>query len=540
MLLDIGYWILDTTDIIYPINAFVNPMTNTTSPSHPRNAILAVDLGTSSARSLLVDPDLNIFASYSLPLTLEESFSGFAEQDPDVVLSAALEVIRQAANFATQEGILVLGICFSNAVSSLLALDSGDDPLGHALIWADSRSHQQVAALSHHAQEIYTRTGCPLHTSYWLPKLVWLHENQPDKFRQARRWLTIKDYVVWRLTCKFLTDFSNAAATGMLNLTTLDWDSLVMHLAKVDLDKLPQVRPTTFGLPLHPEVATKLGLPLQTPLILGAGDGALSSLGSGAVAPGQVTTMIGSSGACRTVASQPVLSDPLARTWSYPLFNNLWIIGGAENSGGLVVEWFQSIFQNDLRGERYAETIKLAAQVPPGCDGLIFLPYILGERAPIWDAQARGAFIGLDSKHTRAHLTRAVIEGTVYALFSIFQVLNENTTLSTEIRASGGYVRSDLWLQIQADMFGQPISVMENYEGSALGAAILGLYTLGKFANLQNFAKQLKIGKVISPLPGHAAAYRKITPLYALAYQQLKAVFPRLATLREDKTNREP
>lgn len=508
--------------------------------SSPHNAILAVDLGTSSARSLLVDPYLNILASFSIPLSLEESFSGFAEQDPNAVFSAAFEVIRQAANFATQEGILVLGICFSNAVSSLLALDSGDNPLGLVMIWADSRSHRQVAALSHRAQQLYTRTGCPLHTSYWLPKLAWLYENQPDKFSRARRWLTIKDYVVWRLTYKFFTDFSNAAATGLLNLTTLDWDPLAIYLAKVDLDKLPQVHPTTFSLPLLPEVATKLGLPIQTPLILGAGDGALSSLGSGAVAPGQTTTMIGSSGACRTVAFQPVLSDPLARTWSYPLLNDLWVIGGAENSGGLVVEWFQSMFQNDISGEQYSETMKLAAQVPPGCDGLIFLPYILGERAPIWDAQARGAFIGLDSQHTRAHLARAVLEGTIYALFSIFQVLNENAGPSTEIRASGGYVRSDLWLQIQADMFGQPISVMEKYEGSALGAAILGLYALGKLADLQNFAKQLKIKKMISPLPRQAATYRKIIPIYALAYQQLKVIFPHLATLRENKTNREP
>ena len=510
-----------------------------TRRSPPRNAILAVDLGTGSARSLLVDPHLDILASFSIPLSLEESFSGSAEQDPNAVFSAAVEVMRRAADFANQEGILVLGICFSSAVSSLLALDSGNNPIGLAMIWADSRAHRQVAALAHQAQELYARTGCPLHTSYWLPKLAWIHEHQPDKVSRAQRWLTIKDYVVWKLTNKFLTDFSNAAATGLLNFKTLDWDPLAIQLARVGLDKLPQVHPTTFNLPLLPEVASRLGLPMQTPLILGAGDGALSSLGSGAVAPGQTTTMIGSSGACRTVASQPVLSDPLARTWSYPLLQDLWVIGGAENSGGLVVEWFQSMFQNNIGGEPYSETMKLAAQIPPGCNGLIFLPYILGERAPIWDAQARGAFIGLDSQHTRAHLARAVLEGTIYALFSIFQVLNENAVPSTEIRASGGYVRSDLWLQIQADMFGQSISVMENHEGSALGAAILGFYALGKLADLQDCARQLKIGRVISPSPEHAATYRKIIPLYALAYQQLKVIFPQLAALRENKTKGE-
>jgi len=183
-----------------------------TMTSAANNAILAVDLGTSSARSLVVDPSLNILASFPIPLSLKESFSGFAEQDPNAVFSAALEVIREAANFAAQEHILVLGICFSSAVSSLLALDSADNPLGLAMTWADSRAHQQMAALSPRAPELYARTGCPLHTTYWLPKLAWIYENQPDKFGRARRWLTIKDYVVWKLTNKFFQCCCNGIA----------------------------------------------------------------------------------------------------------------------------------------------------------------------------------------------------------------------------------------------------------------------------------------------------------------------------------------
>src|ERR1035437_9871851 len=262
----------------------------------------------------------------------------------------------------------------------------------------------------------------------------------------------LKDYIIWSLTGEFVTDITIAAATGMLNLQTLQWDDLVCSLAGITPNQLPRIQPTTFIIPqIKADIAADLGLTQNIPIILGSGDGMLANLGSGVLEPGQVATTIGSSGACRTMSTQPVLDD-LMRVWSYPLIDNLWVIGGANNSGGLIVNWFQKKFMPDLDNNDKS-WIQAAEAVPAGSGGLIFLPYLFGERAPIWNESVRGAFIGIDNCHTTNHLARAVLEGTIFALYDIYRVLCEHIDSVQEIRISGGYTQSPLWLTIQASMF---------------------------------------------------------------------------------------
>lgn len=500
--------------------------------------IIAVDIGTGSVRALLVDRELNVLGQHSIGLNLEEPVQGWSQQDPKNVSDATQAVVANLIQGSSEIKNRIAGICFSSAVSSLLPVDHHGQPLYPALIWADTRASGQADQLiASYGTELYRRTGCPLHASYWLPKLLWIKENQPEIFSQAASWLTIKDYVLAQLTGDLLIDISNAAATGILNPTQRWWDELALDLANIRAQQLPSIAETTEILhSLQPSVARTLGLPVGLPLVVGAGDGVLSSLGAGAVQPGQATTMIGSSGACRTVAYGPGGIDPLGRTWSYPLAGGIWISGGAENSGGLVVQW---LIDNVYQAEKVAEPLSVlfseAAGVAPGGEGLIFLPYLLGERAPIWNADARGVFLGLSAHHHRPHLARAVLEGTVYALYSIFEALNEKFGPIKEVRASGGYVRSPEWLQIQADFFGKRLSVPKNYEGSAMGAAMLGHFALGHISSLEEAAGRIKSDFEVEPNPEASAIYNEIIPIYKNAYSSLTSVFTSLRSLRKSQ-----
>ncbi|MCE1254598.1 MAG: gluconokinase [Anaerolineae bacterium] len=499
--------------------------------SHP--LIIAVDIGTGSSRALLIDSRLHILASFSAPCELIEPASGHVEQAADQVLLATLQVIRQAALTAAQQANAISGICFSSAVSSLLAVNEAGLPLCHALTWADTRAQPQVKNLKEKALQLYQRTGTPQHASYWLPKLIWMRQNRPEIFLKTRYWVGLKDYVVHYLTGEYLTDTCNAAATGMLNSDTLTWDEFSCDLAGISTGQLPALSETTSLISgLRADVAAELELPPATPLILGAGDGMLANLGSGVITPGQVATTIGSSGACRSASTHPVLDDALMRAWSYPLLKDLWIIGGAENSGGLIVNWFTENYW-PAGPHRFDDMLQAVSKIPPGSQGLIFLPYLLGERAPIWDENARGAFIGLDSRHSPAHLARAVLEGVIFALYDVYRSLGEYTAEAQEIRVSGGYTRSPVWLSIQANLFNKKLVVLKNHECSALGAAILGFYALGVFPDLKSGCDLIEIKETIHPDPRQQTIYEKIIPLYTQAYHQLKPIFEVLKDQRE-------
>ncbi len=455
------------------------------------DVILAIDIGTGSIRAMVVDTGLNNLSIHQISYDLQKPHSGWVEQDADVVLQATLQVIQQAAASVKMAGLGITGLCFSSAVSSLLALDAAGKPLGNALTWGDLRAQNEVFELQKEARALYSLTGAPLHTSYWLPKLRWLQANRPDILDHASHWMGIKDYVIWHLSGEFITDCSNAAATGMLNLQTLQWDELACSLANIKEGSLLPVQPTTFIIPqIRAEIAAELGLPVNTALVLGAGDGPLANLGSGAIHPGQAATTIGSSGACRSVASAPVLQDERMRLWSYPLLDDLWIIGGAENSGGMVVDWFQ---KNMLPAadNNFTAMMQAAAGVPAGSDGLIFLPYLFGERAPIWDVTARGALIGLDAQHTPAHLARAMLEGTVFALYDVYQALCD-TAISpiTEIRVSGGYTRSPFWLRRPGQHVWQSAGGHARSRMFSVGSGSAGFFGAGNFPRLEKWSFQ--------------------------------------------------
>ena len=262
-------------------------------------------------------------------------------------------------------------------------------------------------------------------------------------------------------------------------------------------------------------------------IVLGAMDGVLASLGAGAYQYDHVTTSLGSSGACRIAAQGPLIDQTDQRIWSYPLTQDLWIRGGATNNGGLVTQWLAENFSNRTgSGESaFQEILAAASQIRPGANGLLFLPYLFGERAPIYDERARGVFFGLHSGHFRGHFARAGLEGILYGLYSIYELLEASTKKVQEIRATGGYLQSKLMLQMQADIFGKTIIVPSEYEGSVIGAAALAQKALGQINSFQALDDVFKIKTSYTPDEFTHETYRENYSLFKKLYERLAPIF---------------
>lgn len=496
--------------------------------------VVSVDLGTSSVRACLVDRSLRILKQISKPIALFTDADGKAEQDPNKILRAALECIRDIILWSETENVLPQAVCFSNTTGSLVCLDKHFHPLGMALTYADLRSAQESRDLIYkYRGEIFQNTATPMHASYWLPKFLWL-KNQADKSENCHYFCTLKDLLVFTLTGKFVTDYSNAVATGMCDVTEGKWDRRLLKIAGIDIGQLPEIHPTFSIFEInHFRLTTTSQLPGDLKIVLGAIDGVLSSLGAGAFKPGQVTTMIGSSGACRIAANSPLTSLHTMQSWSYPLDDQIWIRGGAMNSGGLVTEWLVENFSanRNTSDASYEEMFSQAAQIKPGAGNLIFLPYLFGERAPIFDESARGVFFGLHNGHHRGHLARAGLEGILMALYSIYEIIHTGKNEPVEIRASGGYLRSELMVQIQADIFGEPINKLANYEGSSVGAAALALKALGVIGSFDEISEYIKIKEQFLPNQENTRFYRGQFSYFKDLYQQLIPLFNNISDI---------
>lgn len=490
--------------------------------------IIGVDIGTTSTKVVLYDQTGTAIASANHGYPLYQTEPGMAEEAPAAIYDAVIAGITEVTAKATQP---VAGISFSAAMHSLILLDEHYNPLTRMLTWADNRAAlaaQQLRARPD-AHELYWRTGTPLHPMTPLAKLVWLATTQPELHRQARWFVDIKAYVLQRLCGQLVTDYSIANASGLFNLHQLTWDTQALQLAQVQASQLPKLVDTTTQLTgLTPAVAAQTGLPTNTPLIVEASDGCLANLGVNALAPGVAAVTIGTSGAVRVVSAQPKL-DPAGRLFCYYLAPQRWIIGGPVNNGGNVLRWVQdTLFMTEKQAEgqdSYELMTSLATQVPAGSHGLLMHPYLNGERAPLWDANARGAYFGLTARHTRADLVRAALEGICFNLDHVAKMVQALTGPFTTLQASGGFTRSKTWVQILADTFETTVTIPVGFESSSLGAAILGFTSLGVITDLSRAAENMvAAGQAQRPNVTAAKTYRELYPIYeqlATAYQPI-------------------
>ncbi len=506
----------------------------TPTPLH----ILGIDIGTTSTKTILFTGDGKVVAQRTTNYPLLSPKPEIQEQDPEEIYDAVTNGVRAIIQQAG--GDRLVGISFSTAMHTLIAVDSQGRPLTRSITWADRRSAPWVNEIRQQcdAHALYSRTGVPLHPMLPLVKLLWLRAERAQVFEQAARFISIKEYILYRWFSRFVVDYSIANATGLFNIHTLEWDDEALAIADVGSDRLSELVPTTRVLRgLNKAAATTMGLSVDTPVVVGASDGALANLGVGAIAPGEVTVTVGTSGAVRASVDHPQ-TDPKERLFCYALTEERWVIGGATNNGGIVLRWVRDHLADSevdtaklLQTDPYNILMDIAATVPAGSEGLIFHPYLAGERAPLWDANARGSFLGLALHHTKAHLIRAVLEGMVYNLNAILGAVEGVVGETKGIHATGGLVRSALWRQMLADVFDHEIMIPETFESSCFGAALLGLYALGYLESLEAGTALVAEAKSHPPEGEAAQRYREILPLYDKLLTQVRPLYEALAQL---------
>src|SRR4051794_31264818 len=489
-----------------------------------RDVVLGVDIGTTATKVVAFDADGREHASASAGYPLDQPHPGYAVQDPEAIRGAVVAAVAEAARAAGGRAA-VKGMCFSAAMHTLLALDGDGRPLTPSITWGDTRAAAQAERLraAPGGLELHRRTGTPLHPMSPLAKLVWFREEDPEVFEAARRWAGIKEYVVAGLTGEWLVDHSIASATGLLELATLDGAREALELAGIGPDRLSALVPTTHVLgQLTADAARDLGLPPDCPVVVGASDGTLANLGVGAVRPGVAACSIGTSGALRVMGEAPAV-DPQGSVFCYALTPGRWTVGGAINNGGVVLEWAHDALAPDVKDA--PALLELAATAPPGSAGLLLLPYLLGERAPHWSTDLRGAYVGLTREHHREHLVRAAIEGVCLQLALVLDSMRAAGVEVREMRATGGFARSDLWRQMLSDVLEMDVGYPEAPEASSFGAALLGMEALGLVPSFDVAADLVHIAEVHRPDAEAAAVYAKLLPVFGDLYDALLPAF---------------
>ncbi|WP_134685170.1 gluconokinase [Brevibacillus migulae] len=504
---------------------------------------IGVDIGTTSTKAVVytLRGEVRGIGNADYPILVPEA--GWAEQEPDAIFAAVLHALHEATVRADIRPHEIASVGLSSAMHSIIATDAEGNPLTNSIIWADNRSVAHAARLrGEEGLHIYHRTGTPIHPMTPLTKLMWIKESRPDVFSRAAKFISIKEYVLHKLFGVYVVDHSIASATGLFDIRKLDWDEVALQTAGITRDKLSEPVAVTHVLRgLKGEIASKVGLLPETPFVVGASDGVLANLGVGAVEPDQIAVTIGTSGAVRTVVERP-LTDPTGRTFCYLLTENKWVIGGATNNGGLALRWFRDQFgaaeaeQAVSTGEDpYDLLLKKASQVEAGAQGLLFLPYLTGERAPHWNADARGSFFGIALHHQREHFIRAVLEGILFAVYQVSHVLGELAGEAREIRASGGFARSAVWRQMLADMFGVPVAVPDNHESSSLGAALLAFHAVGAIDSLAACKKLIGVADKTVPDPDNQAKYAQLFPVYERLYENTMREMAALADYQRNR-----
>lgn len=458
--------------------------------------IIGVDIGTSGTKAVAFDEGGEVLGEHRVTYPILNPQPCYFEQDPDVLFKAVIVSIAQLVQIVRQvsKGGTLLGVGFSSAMHGVFAVDKQNRPLTHCIIWTDTRSTSFATQLKDtpEGMAIYRATGTPVHPMSPLCKLGWMRTHMPSVHSAAHKFISIKEYVFFKLFGRYVVDASIASATGLFDIHLLKWHAQALEQAGISPDRLSEPVPVTYSITgMDGQLANEMGIARDTPFIVGGSDGCLANLGVNVTQPGHVAVTIGTSGAIRMTSDAP-RTDVKARTFSYVLTDRFHVLGGAVNNGGIALQWFRDNFES-AAGRREVDFRSLtesAARIPAGSEGLIFLPYLAGERSPHWNAHAKGLFFGVQLHHHKDHFTRAIMEGVIFGIYSVGKVLEEITGPIRVIHASGGFAHSALWLQLLADVFNKQVLVCENIEGSARGAYVVVLKALNKISDFKAIGTQ--------------------------------------------------
>ena len=440
---------------------------------------LGIDVGTGGTRAVIIDEQGRIVASAtSEHAPFASPQTGWAEQDARDWWRASVEAIRMALSQNDVRAEEIGGIGLTGQMHGAVLMDEGDEVLRPAIIWCDQRTDAQCRMITEKigAARLIELVSNPALTGFTLPKMLWVREREPELWARARSVLLPKDYVRWRLTGERATDVADASGMLLFNVAKRRWSREVLDALEIDERWLPAVyeSPEVTGR-ISAESAEVTGLAEGTPVVAGAGDQAAGAVGMGIVRPGAVSATIGTSGVVFAATDHPAL-DPLGRVHTFcHAVPGRWHVMGVTQAAGLSLRWFRDRFGAGAGDGRdpYERLSEEAASAPPGADGALWAPYLMGERTPHLDPHARAALVGLTASHTRAHIIRAILEGVAFSLRDTLTIFKEMKVPVETIRLGGGGARSSLWRQIQADVYGRPVEIVEAEEGAAYGAALL-------------------------------------------------------------------
>jgi xylulokinase len=509
--------------------------------------MMGIDVGTTGTRAVVVRPDGHVVGAATgdhQPMRMPKP--GWAEQDPADWWQAAIVAVRAALANASLKGADIAAIGLSGQMHGVVLLDQTYAVIRPALIWCDQRSQAQCDWITAQvgSERLIQLVSNPALTGFSAPKLLWVRDNEPENYARAAHFLLPKDFVRFRLTGEFATEVSDASGTLLFDVTNRRWSAEMLGALEVDSKLLPRAyeSPEITG-QITRETALVTGLKAGTPVVGGGGDQASSAVGNGIVLPGLTSATLGTSGVIFTYTEAPKL-DPRGRIHTFcHAVPGKWHVMGVTQGAGLSLRWFREHFgeseawyarQTDV--DSYDLIIKQAEKIPPGSEGLLWLPYLMGERTPHLDAQARGMWFGLTAAHTRAHLIRSILEGVAFSLRDSLEIFQELEIPVKQIRASGGGSRSFLWRQIQADVYGKELVTLRTAEGSAFGAALLAGVGAKIYASVQESAREaIQIRERMTPQAANVRRYDKQYQIYRSLYPAVRELAHKLGALGEEQ-----
>lgn len=488
--------------------------------------LLGIDIGTGSTKAVALNLQYKPIETAQQYYPTENLKPGFSEQNPELIWAAFINCIGEISE---KLGPKVLCIGLSSAMHSLICVDASGKALAPMLTWADARSAEFAEELktTDKGISIYKSTGTPIHAMSPLCKIMWLKQHEPALFNNTYKFISIKEYIWFKLFGEFKIDHSIASCTGLFNIEKLIWDETALEIAGIDQSKLSETVSTSYTHQISSD--NLFGLP-STAFVIGASDGCLANLGTEATQSGIAAITIGTSGALRLASPKPVFNSE-AMTFSYILDQNTYICGGPINNGGVALQWLiKNVFgQSNPSSKDYEQVFEQVENTIAGSEDLFFLPYLTGERAPIWDSKSCGTFFGLNLNHKQKHFSKAVIEGICFALNDVLKAIEDTSSVVNQLNVSGGFVHSKIWMQILADVTGKKIVLIQEEDASAVGAAYLAAKAAGLSVDYP--VSPVKHPKIILPEKTTHLLYQKKFLIFKQLYANLKITMHHISSL---------
>lgn len=490
--------------------------------------LIAVDIGTTHTKVLLTTIAGKILQEAKAGYPTYHPLPGFSEQDPVEILNGVMSAMESVLQSITDKQHIA-AICFSAAMHSVMALNKEGKPLTSLYTWADIRSNEYARKLriTDTGNRLYHQTGTPVHPMSPLCKIAWIRDELPEIFNNTYKFISVKEFIFYRLFGKFLVDYSIASATGLFNTNELSWNPESLTFAGITTAYLSEpVSPTHIETALHDAYRERFGFVHDIPFIIGSSDGCLAIPGSGAIMPNEAALTIGTSGALRKIIDRP-LPQPGGNLFNYVLTNNMYVTGGATNNGGNVLKWFsENILDKPFSSnEAFKWFINSAGRSPAGAKGLIFLPYIYGERAPLWNAAAKGVFFGMHGLHAKEDMMRAILEGVCFTLRQVMMAIEEAGSTIDVVYASGGFIQSDLWVQLLCNVLNKKVIVSHAADASAMGAIFLAMRHLGYLKEWEEVKNLVDVSGVYYPDESAHQQYLQSFIIFNGLYDKVKDEF---------------